>query len=123
MHSILKLRTLTTDAQVSDIAIVPWSVPELMSNQEELICTQRVKFWLCKIPNTYQSKNIMLTYFIGFTLLGFIIRKVITDDKSALIAILGIALIWGFTHQLILGFVTLGELFLGYTISNIITKK
>ncbi|MFZ3139123.1 hypothetical protein [Polaromonas sp.] len=65
----------------------------------------------------------MLTYFIGFAILGFFIQLVVSDDKSALLLCLGIAILWGFTHHAIWGVVALGELLLGYVVSNLTSKR
>lgn len=65
----------------------------------------------------------MLTYFIGFSILGFFIKRMVDDDKFALLIILGIAVLWGFTHQAIWGLVALGELLLGYVFSSLVSKR
>ena len=65
----------------------------------------------------------MLTYFIGFAILGFFIKLVVSDDKSALLVCLGIAVLWGVTHHAIWGVVTLGELLLGYVVATIAAKR
>ena len=64
----------------------------------------------------------MLTYFIGFSILGFFIKLGVSDDKSALLVCLGIAVLWGVTHHAIWGVVTLGELLLGYVVANLTAK-
>jgi hypothetical protein len=54
----------------------------------------------------------MVTYFIGFAILGFFIKLVVSDEKSALLVCLGIAVLWGFIHHTIWGVVTLGKNFM-----------
>ena len=76
-------------------------------------------------PKTHDFAHfilIMLTYFIGFSIIGFFIKLLVSDDKSALLVCLGIALLWGVTHHAIWGVVTLGELLLGYVIANLTAK-
>jgi hypothetical protein len=65
----------------------------------------------------------MLTYFIGFATLGFFIKLVVSDNKSALLVCLGIAVFWGFTHHAIWGLVTLGEILLGYVVATFVAKR
>ena len=65
----------------------------------------------------------MLTYFIGFALLGFFIKQVVKDDKVAFAVVLAIAFLWGATHHAIWGIVTLGELLLGYVVAYLVNKK
>lgn len=56
----------------------------------------------------------MLIYLVIFMIVGFAIAKAFDDKKTALGLLLGIAVLWGASHRLIWGFVTLGELLLGY---------
>lgn len=63
----------------------------------------------------------MLTYFLLFTFIGVILGMLFNEDKSILI-IICIAIIWGISHKFIWGFVSLGELFLGYYLSKYIKK-
>lgn len=61
----------------------------------------------------------MLMYFIIFSALGAGIKHFISNEKGAIGLIVFIALLWGLSHQAIWGFVTLGELFLGYFVYSI----
>lgn len=65
----------------------------------------------------------MLVYLMLFSAVGAGIKYFIANEKNALILIVAIAVIWGVSHKPIWGFVTLGELFLGYFLYSIICKK
>lgn len=64
----------------------------------------------------------MLTYFIIFSIVGFVIGKLQNNQQTAFIIIIGIAILWGISHKPIWGFVSLGELFFGYFIAMMIRK-
>ena len=58
----------------------------------------------------------MLAYFLIFTLLGFFIHKYFENDGQGIVII--IAIIWGFSSGAVWGFVSLGEMFLGFYIAR-----
>ena len=62
----------------------------------------------------------MLMYLIIFSVLGAGIKHFIANEKGAVGLIVFIAFLWGLSHQAIWGFVTLGELFLGYFVYSIV---
>jgi hypothetical protein len=64
----------------------------------------------------------MLLYFILFGAIGLAIGKFVNDRKVALGIILGIAVLWGMGHRSIWGFVTLGELLLGYFLFDVFLR-
>ena len=64
----------------------------------------------------------MLLYFILFSGIGLAIGKFVNDRKVALGIILGIAVLWGMGHRSIWGFVTLGELLLGYFLFDLFLR-
>ena len=64
----------------------------------------------------------MLLYFIMFSGIGLAIGKFVNDRKVALGIILGIAVLWGLGHRSIWGFVTLGELLLGYFLFDVFLR-
>lgn len=65
----------------------------------------------------------MLTYFIVFSIVGFIIGKFQNNQQTAFIIIIAIAILWGISHKPIWGFVSLGELALGYFIAMMTSRK
>lgn len=67
--------------------------------------------------NGYESRledARMLGYFLLFTGIGIAIGYLVKDQKQALISALVISALWGLSSRAIWGFVTLGELLLGY---------
>ncbi len=63
----------------------------------------------------------MLMYFLVFSLLGFFIGKLMTKNKGvALIVILSV--LWGISSAPIWGLASLGELFFGFYIAQIVSK-
>ena len=56
----------------------------------------------------------MLMYFIVFCGLGAALNFFIETEKTAIGAIVVIAVLWGLSHGVFWGLVTVGELFLGY---------
>jgi len=60
----------------------------------------------------------MLMYFIIFSIVGFVIGKFQNNQQTAFIIIIAIAVLWGISHKLIWGFVSFGELALGYFIAS-----
>lgn len=64
----------------------------------------------------------MLLYNILFSGIGLAIGKYVNDRKVALGNILGIAVLWGMGHRSIWGFVTLGELLLGYFLFDVFLR-
>ena len=65
----------------------------------------------------------MIKYFIIFSVLGGVIAKLMPEQKNSILAIVGIAILWGIMSKPIWGLVTLGELFLGYFIVKIFFDK
>lgn len=65
----------------------------------------------------------MLTYFIIFSIVGFIIGKFQNNQQTAFVIIIAIAVLWGISHRPIWGFVSLGELALGYFIAMMTSRK
>ena len=63
----------------------------------------------------------MLIYFIFFTLMGYFIGRLLTQDK-AVILIVVLAALWGIFSAPVWGLASLGEMFLGLYLSKIITK-
>ena len=65
----------------------------------------------------------MIKYFLLFSLLGFLVAKIAGDFRAIIFLYLLIAVIWGFFTAPIWGFVSLGELFLGYALKMILDDK
>lgn len=65
----------------------------------------------------------MLTYFIIFSIVGFVIGKLQNNQQTAFIIIIAVAILWGISHKPIWGFVSFGELVLGYFIAIMTSKK
>ena len=65
----------------------------------------------------------MIKYFIIFSVLGGVIAKLMPEQKNSILAIVGIAILWGIMSKPIWGLVTLGELLLGYFIVKIFFDK
>jgi hypothetical protein len=65
----------------------------------------------------------MLFYLILFVGIGFAIAKFVEDKKVALGLIAGVALLWGASHRSIWGYVTLGELLLGYVLFDVFIRQ
>lgn len=65
----------------------------------------------------------MLLYFLLFVGVGLAIGHFVREKKQALMVLLAIALLWGLSHRAIWGFVTLGELLLGYVVFGIFIQK
>jgi len=63
----------------------------------------------------------MLIYFLLFTLAGYIIGRILTQDK-ALILIVLLAVLWGISSAPVWGLASLGEMLLGLYISKIVNK-
>jgi hypothetical protein len=62
----------------------------------------------------------MLGYLIIFSVIGAGIKHFIPNEKVAIFLIVFFSLLWGMTHAAIWGFVTLGELFLGYFVYSLL---
>jgi hypothetical protein len=58
----------------------------------------------------------MLFYFLIFTVLGFILQKKLNERGIQVIIVL--AILWGLISGAIWGLVSLGEMFLGYYLSQ-----
>jgi hypothetical protein len=65
----------------------------------------------------------MVFYFLLFAAIGVGVGKFVEDKKTALLIIVGFAVFWGVTHRAIWGFVTMGELLLGYVLVDLISAK
>jgi len=62
----------------------------------------------------------MLFYFIVFTLIGFLLYKFFDKEGAAVIIIISIS--WGLLSEVIWGLASLGEMFLGFYIAQMIKK-
>ena len=62
----------------------------------------------------------MLFYFFVFTLLGFLLYQFF--KKRAVIVIIVISIIWGFSSATVWGLASLGEMFLGFYLTQMIKK-
>jgi hypothetical protein len=58
--------------------------------------------------------------FVG---IGFAIAKFVADKKVSLGLIVGLAFLWGLSHRGFWGFVTLGELLLGYVMFDLFIRQ
>ena len=65
----------------------------------------------------------MLDYLIIFSVIGAGIKHFIPNEKVAIVLIVIFSLFWGLSHMAIWGFVTLGELFLGYFAYSLLKAK
>lgn len=65
----------------------------------------------------------MIKYFLLFTFLGFLISRAIATKIIGLYAIFAIAIFWGTLSQPLWGLVTLGELLLGFVLSEFINRE
>ena len=65
----------------------------------------------------------MLMYFIVFCVIGFLVGKFQSNQQTAFIIMIVIAVLWGISHRPIWGFVSFGELALGYFISRILQGR
>ena len=64
----------------------------------------------------------MVKYFFIFTAIGFLIAKFIKSERNGFFVSIAISIIWGLSSQPIWGFVTLGELLLGFLLGRVIFK-
>ncbi len=64
----------------------------------------------------------MLIYFFIFSIVGFVIGKLQSNQQTAFIIIIAIAILWGISHKPIWGLVSFGELALGYFIATMTRK-
>lgn len=66
----------------------------------------------------------MLTYFLIFSLIGFVIGIALKDKaETAVGIIITISVIWGLANAIIWGLATFGELMLGLVIAQTINKN
>ena len=65
----------------------------------------------------------MLKYFILFSIIGAAINYWVKDDKHAIGIMILVAIFWGLSSKIIWGFVTLGELMLGYIMCKLIIQN
>jgi uncharacterized membrane protein (Fun14 family) len=65
----------------------------------------------------------MLTYFIIFTVIGFVIGTMVKDIEKSIPIIIGISILWGLIYAPVWGLATLGELSLGFYIFTMSNKK
>jgi hypothetical protein len=65
----------------------------------------------------------MLKYFLLFSLLGWLVAKIVDDIRSVFIIYFLIAIMWGAFTAPIWGFVAFGELFVGYSFAFIFKSK
>ena len=68
-------------------------------------------------------ENKLITYLILFTFLGAVTTYAVKESKTVFVVFGAIAILWGISHQIIWGFVTFGELSLGYFIVSIFLKS
>jgi hypothetical protein len=67
--------------------------------------------------------RLMFVYFLLFMGVGLAVGHFVKEKKQALIVLVAIALLWGLSHRAIWGFVTLGELLLGYVVFGVFLGK
>ena len=65
----------------------------------------------------------MLMYFIGFTILGFVLGVTMREVEKAAPVIIVISILWGLTSAPIWGLATLGELSLGFYIFTMLGQS
>ena len=63
----------------------------------------------------------MLIYFLVFTLVGYVIGRLLMQDKGVILIIV-LAVLWGVSSAPVWGLASLGEMLLGLYLSKIITK-
>jgi len=61
----------------------------------------------------------MLFYFIVFTVVGFVIEKLNSDEKQSFVIIVGIGIVWGIAYAPVWGLASFGEMALGYFLSRL----
>ena len=62
----------------------------------------------------------MIFYFFVFTLIGFLIYQFF--EKKGVIVIIVISIIWGLSSAAVWGLASLGEMFLGFYLAQMIKK-
>jgi hypothetical protein len=62
----------------------------------------------------------MLFYFFVFTFIGFLLYQFF--EKRAVIVIIVISILWGFSSAAVWGLASLGEMFLGFYLTQMIKK-
>lgn len=65
----------------------------------------------------------MLFYFILFSIVGVVIGYLSKNKIIALVVVIAISVVWGLTHRYIWGFVSMGEMLLGYFVYMVISEK
>lgn len=65
----------------------------------------------------------MLKYIVLFSLIGAGIAWFVREPRPAFLIMLAIAILWGLTTRMIWGFVTLGELMLGFGLVRYMVLK
>lgn len=65
----------------------------------------------------------MLKYFLVFSILGFALSALIKNDKPIFVVFAVIAAVWGISTASIWGFVSFGELCIGFSIYKIWGNK
>ncbi len=56
----------------------------------------------------------IMVYVIVFFIIGYAITKILKENNKIILAILGIAIFWGFYYHPMWGLVSLGEMAMGY---------
>jgi hypothetical protein len=63
----------------------------------------------------------MFIYFLIFTLVGYFIGRLFTQDKGVILIVV-LAVLWGISSAPVWGLASLGEMLLGLYLSKIIAK-
>lgn len=64
----------------------------------------------------------MLIYFLFFALMGYFIGRLLTRDNGVVLIVV-LAVIWGISSAPVWGLASLGEMFLGFYIAQVSSKK
>jgi hypothetical protein len=65
----------------------------------------------------------MFFYFVSFFIVGVAVGYFIKNKFIAFGIIISITIFWGLTHKYIWGFVSMGEMFLGYFICMMMSEE
>ena len=65
----------------------------------------------------------MFTYFLIFTIAGFVVGNIVKEKQKAFIILIAIAIFWALSNSVFWGLVSFGELTLGYFISVIFNEQ
>lgn len=64
----------------------------------------------------------MLAYILIFSLLGFLIGRLLSRNNGVIL-IVSLAILWGISSAPVWGLASLGEMFVGFYVSQMTTKK